>query len=96
MDRSTHEGTTPLPPWTPTQERLASVVVHLMTAANVWVYRLTGGWLGGGKFSGGRLATHLSISFPAYAAIPAPQRASLGAGRLKVPFELSSANGVAR
>ena len=47
MDRSTHEGATPLPPWTPTQERLASVVVRLMTAANVWVYRLTGGWLGG-------------------------------------------------
>jgi hypothetical protein len=43
MDRSTHEGTTLLPPWTPTQERLASVVVHLMTVANVRVYRLTGG-----------------------------------------------------
>jgi deazaflavin-dependent oxidoreductase (nitroreductase family) len=36
-----------LAPWTPTQERLASVVVNLMTAANVWAYRLTGGWLGG-------------------------------------------------
>jgi F420H(2)-dependent quinone reductase len=47
MDRSPHEDAPPLPPWTPTQERLASVVVHLMTAANVWVYRLTGGWLGG-------------------------------------------------
>ena len=47
MDRSTHEGATPLPPWTPTQERLASLIVHLMTAANVWLYRLTGGRLGG-------------------------------------------------
>jgi deazaflavin-dependent oxidoreductase (nitroreductase family) len=39
--------TTRLPPWTPTQERLADVVIKAMTAANVWAYRLTGGWLGG-------------------------------------------------
>jgi deazaflavin-dependent oxidoreductase (nitroreductase family) len=36
-----------LPPWTPAQERVATVVIRIMTAANVWVYRLTGGWLGG-------------------------------------------------
>jgi deazaflavin-dependent oxidoreductase (nitroreductase family) len=40
-------ATTRLPPWTPTQERLANVVIKAMTAANVWAYRLTGGWLGG-------------------------------------------------
>src|SRR5262245_59565251 len=44
------QGTAPatgLPPWTPTQERLASVVVRLMTAANVWIYSFSGGRLGG-------------------------------------------------
>jgi len=35
------------PPWTPTQERLASVVIRLMTVLNVWAYRLSGGRLGG-------------------------------------------------
>ena len=34
---------TRLPPWTPTQERLGSMFVKLMTAANAWVYRLTDG-----------------------------------------------------
>ncbi|HKA29869.1 MAG TPA: nitroreductase family deazaflavin-dependent oxidoreductase [Candidatus Binatia bacterium] len=50
MGGSTEQGAAPatrLPPWTPTQERLASVVVRLMTAANVWIYRLSGGRLGG-------------------------------------------------
>ena len=41
-----------LPPWTPTQERLATIVIRLMTTLNVWVYRLTGGRLGG-TFRGG-------------------------------------------
>jgi len=39
--------TTRLPPWTPTQERVANVFIKAMTAANIWAYRLTGGWLGG-------------------------------------------------
>ena len=43
---------TKLPPWTPTQERIATVVIHLMTTLNVWAYRLTGGRLGG-TFLGG-------------------------------------------
>ncbi len=43
---------TKLPPWTPTQERLASPIIRLMTVLNVWTYRLTGGWLGG-TFRGG-------------------------------------------
>src|SRR5262249_9612328 len=50
MGGSTEQGAAPatrLPPWAPTQERLASVVVRLMTAANVWIYRLSGGRLGG-------------------------------------------------
>jgi len=38
---------TKLPPWTRTQERLASPVIRLMTVLNVWAYRLTGGRLGG-------------------------------------------------
>lgn len=38
---------TRLPPWTASQERWADVVIRLMTAANVWAYRLTGGRLGG-------------------------------------------------
>ena len=37
---------TRLPPWTPTQERIATVVTWLMTAANVAIYRWTGGRLG--------------------------------------------------
>ena len=49
MGGPTGQGAAPatrLPPWTPMQERLASVVVRLMTAANVWIYRLSGGRLG--------------------------------------------------
>jgi deazaflavin-dependent oxidoreductase (nitroreductase family) len=38
---------TKLPPWTPTQERIATVIIRLMTALNVGLYRLTGGRLGG-------------------------------------------------
>jgi deazaflavin-dependent oxidoreductase (nitroreductase family) len=34
-------------PYTPTQERVGSVVIRVMSAANVWVYRLTGGRVGG-------------------------------------------------
>jgi deazaflavin-dependent oxidoreductase (nitroreductase family) len=37
---------TRLPPWTPTQERLATVVIRIMTALNVWAFRLTGGRIG--------------------------------------------------
>ncbi|MBM4269942.1 MAG: nitroreductase family deazaflavin-dependent oxidoreductase [Deltaproteobacteria bacterium] len=37
---------TRLPPWTPTQERMGSVFVKLMTVANVWLFRLSGGRLG--------------------------------------------------
>jgi deazaflavin-dependent oxidoreductase (nitroreductase family) len=33
-------------PWTPTQERVGSVVVKVMSVVNVWLYRATGGWLG--------------------------------------------------
>jgi deazaflavin-dependent oxidoreductase (nitroreductase family) len=43
---------TKLQPWSPTQERLATPLIHLMTALNVWAYRLTGGRLGG-RFRGG-------------------------------------------
>lgn len=38
---------TRLRPWTPTEEKFANVVIKAMTAANTWVYRLTGGRLGG-------------------------------------------------
>jgi deazaflavin-dependent oxidoreductase (nitroreductase family) len=38
---------TRLPPWSPTQERIAHPVIKLMTVLNVWAYRLTGGRLGG-------------------------------------------------
>ncbi len=43
---------TTLAPWTPTQERLGSIAGRIMTALNVWVFRLTGGRLGG-AFPGG-------------------------------------------
>jgi F420H(2)-dependent quinone reductase len=33
-------------PFTPAEERVGSLVVHLMSRANVWLYRLTGGRLG--------------------------------------------------
>jgi len=35
------------PPFTPTQERIGSVAVKVMSNLNTWVYRLTGGRLGG-------------------------------------------------
>lgn len=38
---------TRLAPWTPWQERTATVVIRAMTSLNVWAYRLTGGRLGG-------------------------------------------------
>jgi F420H(2)-dependent quinone reductase len=34
-------------PWTPTEERIGSVVVHWMSLLNTLAYRATGGWLGG-------------------------------------------------
>ena len=37
----------PVRPWTPTEERLGSFFIKAMSAANTWMYRLTGGWLGG-------------------------------------------------
>jgi deazaflavin-dependent oxidoreductase (nitroreductase family) len=43
---------TRLPPWTPTQERLATVGIRIMTAANVWLFRLSGGRFGA-RFRGG-------------------------------------------
>ncbi len=45
-------GETRLPPWTPAQERVATVVIRLMTVANVWLFRMTGGRLGA-RFRGG-------------------------------------------
>jgi deazaflavin-dependent oxidoreductase (nitroreductase family) len=39
-------------PFTPAQERFGSTAIGLMSAVNVWLYRLTGGWLGG-RFPGG-------------------------------------------
>ena len=41
-----------LRPWTASEERVANVVIKAMTAANTWVYRLTGGRVGG-KFRRG-------------------------------------------
>lgn len=38
---------TRLRPWSPSEERWANVVIRLMTVANTWVYRLTGGRIGG-------------------------------------------------
>ena len=37
-------------PWTPAQERMGTVVIRYMSRANKWLYRLTGGWLGGTFF----------------------------------------------
>jgi deazaflavin-dependent oxidoreductase (nitroreductase family) len=34
-------------PYTPTQERVGNVVIRIMSAANVWVYRISGGRIGG-------------------------------------------------
>ncbi|MDH3212387.1 MAG: nitroreductase family deazaflavin-dependent oxidoreductase [Myxococcales bacterium] len=44
-------GTSPKP-FTPTQERIGKVVVRAMSAANTWLYRLSGGHIGG-TFLGG-------------------------------------------
>lgn len=35
-----------LRPWTPSEERFASVIVKLMSKANTWIFRATGGKLG--------------------------------------------------
>jgi deazaflavin-dependent oxidoreductase (nitroreductase family) len=43
---------TRLPPWTPTQERVGSIFIRFMTAANVWLFRLSGGRFGA-RFPGG-------------------------------------------
>lgn len=40
------------PPFTPTQERIGNVAIKVMSALNTWVYKLTGGRIGG-KFLGG-------------------------------------------
>ena len=39
-------------PFTPTQEKIGKVVVRAMSVVNTWVYRLSGGRIGG-KFPGG-------------------------------------------
>jgi deazaflavin-dependent oxidoreductase (nitroreductase family) len=39
-------------PFTPTQEKIGKVVVRAMSVANTWVYRLSGGRIGG-TFRGG-------------------------------------------
>lgn len=39
-------------PWTPTEERIGTIFIGLMSKANIWAYRLTNGWLGG-TFPGG-------------------------------------------
>jgi deazaflavin-dependent oxidoreductase (nitroreductase family) len=39
-------------PWTPTQEWIGTGIIRVMTAVNVWLFQMTGGWLGG-KFPGG-------------------------------------------
>jgi deazaflavin-dependent oxidoreductase (nitroreductase family) len=36
-----------LPPWTPAQERVANVVIRVMSTLNVWAYRASGGRIGG-------------------------------------------------
>ncbi len=36
-----------LPPFTPAQERFGNVVIKVMSALNTWVYRATGGRIGG-------------------------------------------------
>jgi deazaflavin-dependent oxidoreductase (nitroreductase family) len=45
----THTGPKP---FTPTQEKIGKVVVRAMSAANTWLFRLTGGRIGG-TFPGG-------------------------------------------
>lgn len=36
-----------LPAWTPRQERVANVVIRAMSVLNVWLYRASGGRIGG-------------------------------------------------
>lgn len=36
-----------LPPWTPSQERVGNVVIRIMSALNIWAYRISGGKIGG-------------------------------------------------
>ena len=36
-----------LPPWTPGQERIANVAIRIMSVLNIWVYRASGGKIGG-------------------------------------------------
>jgi deazaflavin-dependent oxidoreductase (nitroreductase family) len=36
-----------LPPWTPTQERVGNVAIRIMSALNIWAYRISGGKIGG-------------------------------------------------
>lgn len=62
-----------LPAWTPQQERIANVFIRGMSTLNIWVYRLSGGKIGGrflrgapvclltmtGRKSGRRLTTPL-------------------------------------
>lgn len=38
---------TRLRPWSKTEERFGNVVIRLMSALNVWIYRATGGRVGG-------------------------------------------------
>ena len=45
-------ATTTARPWSPTEERIGSVVVKIMSVLNVIAFRLTGGRIGG-KFLGG-------------------------------------------
>jgi deazaflavin-dependent oxidoreductase (nitroreductase family) len=41
-----------LPPWTPGQERIANVAIRIMSALNIWAFRISGGRIGG-RFPGG-------------------------------------------
>jgi deazaflavin-dependent oxidoreductase (nitroreductase family) len=41
-----------LPAWTPGQERIAHVVIRVMSTLNIWAYRASGGRVGG-RFRGG-------------------------------------------
>jgi deazaflavin-dependent oxidoreductase (nitroreductase family) len=36
-----------LPPWTPRKERAGSVAIRILSALNTWVYRTSGGKIGG-------------------------------------------------
>lgn len=47
MSDASGGGRRRLPAWTPGQERVANVVIRIMSALNVWVYRASGGRIGG-------------------------------------------------